>query len=599
MRLFVPPFVAVAMAFASTANAAPVRLKWQAPRECPTTERVLEAALRNAPATSGDPLDAVARVERTDTNWRVILHLSRGNGPVAERRFEASSCEAIADATALIVATALLPAGRSPETAPAPTEHADASDAPKAAPPVAVPTPAVTAKPIEAKATPTPHSNAHTLAVFAAGVIDAATLPSPALGAQIGIGAKLGARMRIEVEWMYYTSQSKTSATSNAGASFALWNVGARVCGAVVQAPVEISPCVGADAHNVQASGFGGKTNEDTSAIWTSGVGGVLVRWPVASWLALRAHVEASLAATRPRFIVEGDGPLHRPSALGARSGIGVRASTSFAAKVVCKMHKPQLVHSSRRTPIPRFCPRFVSPARNDRSAVDFVTEAASGNHSSTSTTQHRVTTPSKEPIMIRLHASLTCFAIAAGVAVTACSGADLSVGSVDTNTMALQKKKDGSPTGDGKTCSWGTVSEGSEPGSPGAGGASGSEPGSPGTIGANTSTPPVGQEAPATTQTTYAVGQTWSIDGGCNVCTCTAQGIACTERACTPAPGPGCTEEAKLCPDGKTSVGRVGPNCEFAACPAPSACTRDAKQCPDGSYVSRTGPNCEFAACK
>lgn len=28
------------------------------------------------------------------------------------------------------------------------------------------------------------------------------------------------------------------------------------------------------------------------------------------------------------------------------------------------------------------------------------------------------------------------------------------------------------------------------------------------------------------------------------------------------------CTEEAKLCPDGTTSVGRQGPNCEFEACP-------------------------------
>ena len=40
-----------------------------------------------------------------------------------------------------------------------------------------------------------------------------------------------------------------------------------------------------------------------------------------------------------------------------------------------------------------------------------------------------------------------------------------------------------------------------------------------------------------------------------------------------TPTPAPttsiaACTEEAKICPDGKTSVGRVGPNCEFAPCP-------------------------------
>ena len=29
-----------------------------------------------------------------------------------------------------------------------------------------------------------------------------------------------------------------------------------------------------------------------------------------------------------------------------------------------------------------------------------------------------------------------------------------------------------------------------------------------------------------------------------------------------------------------------------------PVACTMDAKMCPDGSYVGRVGPNCEFAAC-
>ena len=31
---------------------------------------------------------------------------------------------------------------------------------------------------------------------------------------------------------------------------------------------------------------------------------------------------------------------------------------------------------------------------------------------------------------------------------------------------------------------------------------------------------------------------------------------------------------------------------------PAPVVCTMEAKLCPDGSSVGRTGPNCEFAAC-
>lgn len=34
------------------------------------------------------------------------------------------------------------------------------------------------------------------------------------------------------------------------------------------------------------------------------------------------------------------------------------------------------------------------------------------------------------------------------------------------------------------------------------------------------------------------------------------------------------------------------------AATPMQTACTMEAKICPDGSAVGRTGPNCEFAAC-
>lgn len=55
------------------------------------------------------------------------------------------------------------------------------------------------------------------------------------------------------------------------------------------------------------------------------------------------------------------------------------------------------------------------------------------------------------------------------------------------------------------------------------------------------------------------------------------------------------CPADAMMCPDG-SSVGRQGPDCEFAPCPA--GCTKDAKLCPDGSSVGRQGPDCEFAPC-
>ncbi len=75
-------------------------------------------------------------------------------------------------------------------------------------------------------------------------------------------------------------------------------------------------------------------------------------------------------------------------------------------------------------------------------------------------------------------------------------------------------------------------------------------------------------------------------------------------EMGSSTAPVVACMEEAMQCPDG-SYVSRVGPNCDFEACPNTSgvipdsvACTMEAKQCPDGSYVGRSGPNCEFALC-
>ncbi len=76
---------------------------------------------------------------------------------------------------------------------------------------------------------------------------------------------------------------------------------------------------------------------------------------------------------------------------------------------------------------------------------------------------------------------------------------------------------------------------------------------------------------------------------------------IASHEHAAT-----ACTQDAKICPDGST-VGRVGPYCQFADCPSTStvggapgsvACAEDMRACPDGSLVPRVPPSCDFAPC-
>jgi hypothetical protein len=159
---------------------------------------------------------------------------------------------------------------------------------------------------------------------------------------------------------------------------------------------------------------------------------------------------------------------------------------------------------------------------------------------------------------------------VALPVAALACSSGNVAVG---TSEQQLVRQNDGDPTGNGKTCSWDdAVSFDARTGQQ------------------TVHSGPNGQ---------YNVGDTFKSTDGCNDCTCTVDGIACTRRACAPGDQPGgCPEDARVCPDG-TTLTRSEPNCQFPACPGEvKGCTAEAKICPDGTAVGRTGPNCEFAPC-
>jgi len=80
------------------------------------------------------------------------------------------------------------------------------------------------------------------------------------------------------------------------------------------------------------------------------------------------------------------------------------------------------------------------------------------------------------------------------------------------------------------------------------------------------------------------------------------------------------CTMDAMECPNGGF-VGRVAPDCEFAACPIIDVdsigqteelipveqlepaqetifCAMDVRECADGTFVGRVAPDCDFAEC-
>ena len=359
MRAIPVALALVAMLVAKRAAAEDLRLAWRAPAGCPSGERVREAALKSAGKGALEPLEAEARVERGE-KWKVTIRTSRNGTAAEERTIEGASCAALADATAVILAIAMIPPGKDAAAAAARESAAEAKAKPTAgAQAQATGGASGTEAEAEVEADGDARTEAgvgqahvgpggsvtarggsgasardgaerpagaarerHAFAGMVGGATDGTTLPAAALGGRVGLAWTPG-RIRVELGGSFFSSQSKTTATSAAGARFNLLVAGARGCWALLQGAVEISPCAGVDVQSVSAKGFGATQNYDASGAWLSAAGGALVRVPLASWFALRADADAIVPFSRPTFVVEGDGAVHRPSTIGARAGIG------------------------------------------------------------------------------------------------------------------------------------------------------------------------------------------------------------------------------------------------------------------------------------
>jgi hypothetical protein len=291
-----------------------LRLTWSAPAGCPSSEDVRAASLRGTrgakekdasrAANVSEVLEADAQVEQKQANgWLVRLRTRRG-ATTGEREIEATTCSGVADATALVLALALVPGSLAP---------AEEASAPPPPPP-----------PEKDVARPRPSGDSsHAVALGASVAGDASTMPAAAVGGSLSLAWTPG-RFRLEADGRRWGSQSRTITASDAGARFSMTSIGARGCWAALRTTsFDLSPCAGADVHLVSAPGYGADANYTATARWATVAGGALARVPLASWLALRARVEAFVPLSRPTFVVEGEGPVHRPPTLGAAASFG------------------------------------------------------------------------------------------------------------------------------------------------------------------------------------------------------------------------------------------------------------------------------------
>jgi hypothetical protein len=209
-------------------------LEWTAPAECPTRAHVLAELERMAPRR----IEREARAQITVTggardtsgNYRAHVTLRVGSA-LDERDVEGATCLEIADASALLVALALVPEAL-------PTES--------------------TATKAEARPIALGPSSRHAELHVGAGVgVEAFVLPRPVPTLRAALGIQTGP-LHLGVEGFISSAVDESLANDpNKGASFRL--LGARLTGCWLFGTERLhaGPCAGVEATGISAEGFG------------------------------------------------------------------------------------------------------------------------------------------------------------------------------------------------------------------------------------------------------------------------------------------------------------------------------------------------------
>lgn len=263
-----------------------------------------------------EPADAEGR-----DAWLATVVIQSASGERV-RELEASTCDALAQATAVLVSVAMDPLGRELQAQP----ELPAIPLPEAPNPAPSPAPEFTAT---APHVPSPRrSLVHGVFGIRAGVGTGA-LPQVAatLGGRIGLRHRA---LRADLGAQYWFGQQTVVRASGVGGEFSLWVIDARICGVPGWRTLEFPLCVGTQLGGVASRGIGVMEPRKTTSLWAavSGTAGFIVR-PVDR---LGIGVEASLLVpfTRATFVIDDFGPIYRPRPVG------------FEAMVVVEAHLPR-----------------------------------------------------------------------------------------------------------------------------------------------------------------------------------------------------------------------------------------------------------------
>lgn len=324
-----------------------VELDWQAPRGCPTEghveatiARLVGQPIAAGRAGAGSSTQVRAVVRTRPEGFEVELHTRHG---VAEehRTFTAPRCDALADATALIVAVALRPL----ETAAAASTAAASEVAPDPPPSAVPPAPTVVApRQRPAVAAPVPTARASEAAASEAAASEAegaravggalAVTGGPAVGVLPGVGAQLaavlalrGPRWRVEAGGTYWFPRTATTADQPT-VEIGLGSGTVRGCYVLARSRLELPLCAGAELGAMRGRGQGaGVLSKTSRSLWAAAHAGPGLTWRLGPWAAVRLAVDVLVALRQPGFDLRIGGErveLHRVPPVGGRAALGI-----------------------------------------------------------------------------------------------------------------------------------------------------------------------------------------------------------------------------------------------------------------------------------
>jgi len=305
-----PLWLALGAAVTAVAGACPhacadelrFTLSYDAPPECPSGE-VLQGAVRRLATAETKPYSATVVVARDQEHF--TARITAGDG--TERVLVGSTCDEVAEATAVVLALAISPtSSQPPSTDPALKD--------------------VGLRPvtIQAPVQPLTTSAPVRLKLGTSAVFDLGTMPHVDLGVAGRVGAT-GRTWSAAVEGAYWllSERRMVSQNSELGGTFSWWSLAAIGCLAVKDGFPRVELCAGPELGRVAGHGFGFPEAHDAAGLRFGLQAMAEVHVPLSKRLRLRAGVgAATVLFGRHDFYINGL-ELYHPQLVAGRAALG------------------------------------------------------------------------------------------------------------------------------------------------------------------------------------------------------------------------------------------------------------------------------------